>query len=182
LPTSESDSKGKAYALVGGLAIVLIVLILYFVKASQSADPCAQPIRVASGTVEVAVVSDEDINTTYIDRGAYAAFGNSGNEPLLLMSSRQCSARQNGDGQVVYRAEVSMDVSDTAFGKPLLFLEEARYIQLGFLPMPEQSQVAGGEITCIFNSDIVLELSIPEQETADGKVFVRGLELNCGAD
>ena len=75
-----------------------------------------------------------------------------------------------------------MDVSDAAFGKAMRFLEEAEYIQIRFLPMPEQSQVAVGKITCIFNGETVLETNVPAQKTTDGKIFVRGPHLKCGSD
>ena len=127
------------------------------------------------------LITEEDINTTYRDRGAYLAFGK-GNESLLTMLSTQCTAKQQGDGKIVYRAIVNMDVSDAAFGKPVRSLEEAEYIQIGFLPMPEQGQVIAGKITGIINGGTVLETSIPAQETTNGKIFVRGLGLVCGSN
>ena len=183
LPTSKSPSQGKVYALAGGLApIALVILVaLYLTKSSQRDNVCAQSIRTATATIEVTIASGEDINTTYMGRGAYVTFGK-GSESLLLMSSRQCTAKQTGNGQLVYRAVVNMDVSDAAFGKPVCFLEEAEYIQMSFLPMPKQSQVITGKITGIFNGGTVLETGIPAQETTDGKIFVRGLGLNCGPD
>lgn len=183
LSTSKSPSQRGMYALAGGLILVavFILVILYLAKSSQRENACDQPIRTATATVEVTVASNEDINTTYIDRGAYVAFGK-GSESLLMMSSRQCTAKQTGDGQLVYRAVVNMDVSDAAFGKPARFLEEAEYIQISFVPMPKQSQVTEGRITCIFNGGTLLEMSIPAQEITEGKILVRGLGLNCGAD
>jgi hypothetical protein len=46
--------------------------------------------------------------------------------------------------------------------------------------MPKQSQVTEGRITCIFNGGTLLEMNIPAQDITDGKIFVRGLGLNCG--
>lgn len=181
LPTSPSASRGRIYILAGGFALIALVILvaLYLAKSSQQVNKCDQPIRTASATIEVTIASDEDINTTYITKGAYVAFGKGG-ESLLLMSSTQCTAKQTGNGQLVYRAVVNMDVSDDAFGKPVRFLEEAEYIQLSFLPMPKQSQVTTGKITGIFNGGTVLEMNIPAQETTDGKFYVRGLGLKCG--
>ena len=73
----KSPSRGKAYAWVGGLVLValVIVVIWYLAKSSQRDAACNQPIRTATATIEINVTSDEDINTTYIDRGAYIAFG-----------------------------------------------------------------------------------------------------------
>jgi hypothetical protein len=182
LPISKSPPQGKAYTLVSGLALIALVILvtLYLVKSPQKDNKCDQPITTATATIEVTVASDEDINTTYIASSAYLAFGK-GSELLLMMSSRQCSAKQTGNGQVVYRAVVNMEVSDAAFGKPMRFLEEAEYIQLSFLPMPEQSRVVTGKITGIFNGETVLEMSIPAQETTVGKIFVRSPGLKCGS-
>lgn len=184
LSTTKSPSQRGRYALAGGgliLVAVLILVTLYAAKSSQGVNACDQPIRTATTTVEVTVASDEDINTTYLDRGAYVAFGKGG-ESLLMMSSRQCTAKQTGNGKLVHRAVVNMDVSDAAFGKPVRFLEEAKYIQISFVPMPKQSQVIEGRITCIVNGGMLLDMSIPAQEITDGKIFVRGLGLNCGTD
>lgn len=182
-PISKSPPQWKAYALAGGLILVAFIVfaVPYLTRSSQRGNACDLPIRTATATVEVTIASNEDINTTYIDRGAYVAFGK-GNELLLMMTSRECTAKQTGNEQVVYRAVANLDVSDAAFGEPVRFLEEAEYIQIGFLPMPEQSQVIEGRITCIFNGGTLLEMSIPAQETTEGKIFVRGLGLNCGSD
>lgn len=182
LPTSKTPPQGKVY-IAGGIALVALVIfaVWFLTKSSQQDVVCDQPIRTATATIEITVASEEDINTTYLDRGAYLAFGK-GSESLLTMSSRQCTAKQQGDGKIVYRAIVNMDVSDAAFGKPVYSLEEAEYIQIGFLPMPEESQVIMGKITGIFNGGTVLETSIPAQETTNGKIFVGGLGLTCGSN
>jgi len=142
---------------------------------------CDLPLRTATATIEATIASSEDINTAYMTTGAYVAFGK-GNESLLMMTSKECTAKQTGNEQVVYRATTNMDVSDAAFGEPVRLLEEAEFIQISFLPMPEQSQVIEGKITCIFNGGPLLEMSIPGQEITEGKIFVRGLGLNCGSD
>ena len=105
-----------------------------------------------------------------------------GNESLLVMSSRECTAKQTGNGQLIYRAKVSMDVSDSAFGKQVGFLQEAEYIQIEFRPMPEQSQIITGTATGFFNGATLFKVSIPEQQTANGRIFVRGLSFNCEED
>jgi len=181
---AQSPSQGKVYVWVGGPILVALVIfvIWYLATSSRRSAACNQPIRTATATIEITVTSDEDINTTYIDRGAYVAFGRE-SESLLMMSSSQCRARQTGKGQVIYHAVVNMDVSDAAFGKAMRLLEEAEYIQIRFLPMPEQSQVVVGKVTCIFNGgEIVLEMNVPAQKTTEGKIFGRGLHLKCGPD
>jgi hypothetical protein len=116
-----------------------------------------------------------------MDSGAYLAFGK-GSESLLTLSSTQSTAKQKGDGKVVYRAIVNMDVSDTAFRKPVRFVEETEFIQVFFLPMPKQSQVLAGKITGIFNGGAVLEMDIPAQTTTNGIISVGELGLNCGVN
>ncbi len=180
LPTSKAPSRWKIYALGGSLVLVALIVLIswYLTKSPQRDVACGQPIRTATATIEATVASDEDINTTYMTRGAYIAFGK-GSGSLLTMSSRQCTAKQIGNGQVIYRATVNMDVSDAAFGEPVRFLEEAEYIQITFLPMPEQSQVLAGKVTCIINGGAVLETSISAQQITNGRIFVRGLNINC---
>ena len=182
LATSRSPFEENVYTLVGGLTLVALIILVawYLMQSSQRDIACDQPIRTGTATIEITVASDEDVNTTYLDSGAYVAFGKGG-ESLLMMSSRQCTAKQTGDGQIIYRAIVNMDVSDPAFGKSVRSLEEAEYIQISFLPMPEQSQLLAGKVTSILNGEAVLAMSIPAQETTNGKIFVRGLGLKCGS-
>lgn len=183
LPIPKSLRQWKAYALASGLILVafIVFVVLYLTRSSQRGNACDLPLRTATATVEVTIASSEDINTTYMTAGAYVAFGK-GNQSLLVMKSKECTAKQTGNEQVAYRAVANMDVSDAAFGEPVRSLEEAEYIQISFLPMPKQSQVTEGKITCIFNGGTLLEMSIPAQETTEGKIFVRGLSLNCGSD
>jgi hypothetical protein len=57
-------------------------------KRLEAADPVLQPIRTATATVEVQVDSDQQINTTFIDRGGYFALGR-GDKPLLMASGSE---------------------------------------------------------------------------------------------
>jgi hypothetical protein len=151
------------------------------IPATPRGNACDLPLRTATATVEVTIASSEDINTRYVAIDVYVAFCK-GNESLLMMRSTECTAKQTGNEQVVYHAVANMDVSDAAFGEPVRFFEEAEYIQIRFLPMPEQSQVIEGKITCIFNSETLLEVSIPAQDTTEGRIFVRDLDVNCGSN
>ena len=141
----------------------------------QKLDPYEQPIRTATATVQVTIESDEQVNTTYMGQGGYVAFGK-GAEALIIMLDRQCRAKQNGKGQVIYRGVFSMDAAHPASGKPLSFLKEAEYVQIVFKPMPPKSKVVTGEAICILNSQERIEFKILPQQMPNDKIFVRDLK------
>lgn len=160
-----------------GTALVLIGTMgtWYFGKRVEVVAPYRQPIRTATATVEVTIISNEKVNTTYMDSGGYIVFGK-GKEALLVMSSTQCRAWQTGEGKVIYRAVFNMDAADSAVGKPVYSLKEAEYTQINFLPMPKESKVLAGKAICTFNNIVRTEITIPPQETVKGLIFARNLE------
>jgi len=167
---------GKRLILVG-TALVLTGSIgtWYFGKRLESVAPYRQPIRTATATVEVAIISDKKVNTTYMDRGGYIAFCK-GKEALLVMSSTQCTARQTGKGEVIYRAVFNMDAADCAIGKPVYSLKGAKYVQISFLPMPKESKVSVGKAMCTFTNIVRIEITIPPQKTTKDLIFAHNLE------
>jgi len=161
-----------------GTALVFVGSIgtWYFGNQLEIIRPYRQPIRTGTSTVEVVIISREDVNTRYIDGGGYIAFCK-GKEALLVMSSTECTARQTGKGEVIYRAVFNMDATDPAVGEPVNFLKKAaEYVQIRFLPMPEKTKVSAGKVICTFNSEVQVEIIIPPQETVKGLIFVRNLE------
>ena len=161
--------------LIGVLALIVVLASWYLIERSEKVAPYRRPIQTASATVEVIIESEEDLNANYMDRGGYLAFGLD-SQALLTMSSTQCRASQTGEGTVLYRGVFNMDVEDPAAGKPVSFLQEAEYAQIKFLPMPKESKVLGGKATCIFNSEVRIQIAIPPQETTEGRISVRGLK------
>lgn len=160
-----------------GIALTFIGTVgaRYFGKKLQTVGPYRQPIRTATATVEVAVVSSEDINIKYANKGAIIGFGKN-KEPLLVLHSDECSASQSGKNEVIYRAVLNMDATSPVVGKPINSLKKAQYAQIQFFPMPEKNEVSSGKAICTFNSDVQVEIVIPPQETTKGLILVRNLE------
>jgi hypothetical protein len=160
-----------------GTALVLIGTIgtWYFGKRLEAVAPYRQPIRTATSTVEVIILSNENVNSTFMDSGGYIAFGKR-EKPLIIMSSNQCIGKQTGKGKVIYRGVFNMDATDSAVGKPLYFLKEAEFAQVCFFPMPKESKVIEGKAICTFNSIVQIEITIPLQETKEGLIFAHNLE------
>ena len=148
----------------------------YFGNRLEAVRPYRQPIRTATATTEAVIISGEDVNTRHIDRGGYIAFYR-GTERLLAMVSNECTARQTGKNEVIFRAVFNMDATDSAVGKPVGFLKRATdYVQIRFLPMAKKAKVLGGRAICTFNSDIRVEIAIPAQEITNGLIFAHDLE------
>jgi len=144
------------------------------VSLLQDRDPYKQPIRTATVTIEVTIESNEPLDNNYMDRGGYVAFGK-GHDALLVMAGTQCLAKQQGNGQVIYRGVFAMDAAYPASGKPLSFLRDSEFVQISFLPMPPKSKVLKGSAICIFNSQERLEIEIPSQQMVDEKIIVPNL-------
>jgi len=147
----------------------------YFGNRLEAVRPYRQPIRTATATVEVAIVSSEDIRIKYANKGATIGFGKN-KEPLLILRSDECTARQTGQNEVIYGAVLDMDTTSSAAGKPINFLKKTDYVQIKFFPMPEKNKVSTGKVICTLNSDVQVEIIIPPQDTTKGLIFVRDLE------
>lgn len=145
------------------------------IERLEAESPLRRPISAATATVEVSIESEEEINTTYMGSGGYLAFGK-GTKTLLATSSRQCTARQTGNREIIYRAVFTMDAADSAVGRPVSFLKESEYLQIEFKPIPANSKVLGGRVICIINSSLSFEFPIPAQTTRENKIFIRDIE------
>jgi hypothetical protein len=137
-------------------------------------NPAAQPIRTATVTVDLTVESNDQVNTTYMDRGGYVAFGR-GPDALLVMADTESRARQTGQGEVQWRGVFNMDATNSAVGKPVRFLRESEYLQVGFQLLPAKSKIKKGLAVVTINSAVRLEIPIPEQNMEDDKIMVRAL-------
>jgi hypothetical protein len=143
-------------------------------KKVQASDPVLQPIRAAKATVELQVESDDQINTTYMDRGGYFALGR-GNTPILVAGGREAIAKQLGNNRVLWRAVWDMDASDQAVGKQVKFLKEAEFCQITFLMMPKNSKVINGSVRLTINNDVQLDFAIPQQRATEDRIFIRNI-------
>jgi hypothetical protein len=160
-----------------GTSLVLIGTIgtWYFGERLDYVAPYKQPIRTATATVEVTILSDKKVSTTYGTSGGYIAFCK-GEEALLVMSSNQCMAWQTGKGKVIYRTVFNMDAVDSAVGKPIYYLKESEYAQINFRPMSKESKILEGKAICTFNNIVRIEITIPSQEIENGLIFASDLE------
>ncbi len=162
--------------LVGAiLALVGYLGTWYFGQQVEAIAPYMQKIRTATATVEVSILSEEKIYTNYMDRGGYIAFKKN-NQTLLTMSSTKCTAKQTGEGKVIYSAIFDMYAKDKAVGKPVNFIKNSDYIQIEFVPMPEKSKVLSGEAICTFNNNVRIEITILPQEIKEKIISVSDLK------
>jgi hypothetical protein len=143
-------------------------------KKVQASDPVLQPIRAAKATVELQVESDDQVNTTYMDRGGYFALGR-GNKPILVAGGREAIAKQLGNSRVLWRAVWNMDASDQAVGKQVKSLKEAEFCQITFLMMPKNSKVINGSVRLTINNDVQLDFAIPRQQATEDRIFIRDI-------
>jgi hypothetical protein len=167
------------FYIIGLIGLVLALVgywgTWYFGRQAEAIAPYKQKIRTATATVVITISSEEKVNTKYMDRGGYIVFLKN-NQPLLIMSSTTCTAKQTGEGKVIYRAIFNMDAKDKAVGKPVYFIKDSDYIQIEFVPMPEKSKVLSGEAICTFNNNVRIEITILPQETKERKIFVYDLK------
>ena len=105
-----------------------------------------QLIRTAAATVEVIIKSNENVNANYMDQGGYLAFAR-GQDALLVVSATSCLGKQLGGDKVIYRGVFNLDATSEATQKPVLFLKDAEYVQIGFKPMPEKKDILSKWIT-----------------------------------
>jgi len=171
---------GKNLFFVIGLIGAFLVLVgscgtWYFGRQVEATARYKQKIRTATATVEVTILSEEKIYTNYMDSGGYITFKKN-NQTLLTMSSTKCTAKQTGEGKVIYSAIFNMHAKDKAVGKPVYFIKDSDYIQIEFVPMPEKSKVLSGEAICTFNNDVRIEITILPQETKEKKISVSDLK------
>lgn len=134
-------------------------------------NPAAQPVRTGTITVEVVAESTDQVNATFRDRGGYAAFGR-GTEVLMVLAATESRAKQTGQGEVVWRGVFNMDATDPSVGKPVRFLQEAEYLQIGFTQMPPRSKIKRGLAVVTINSSVRLEIPVPEQQMMEDKIMV----------
>ena len=145
-------------------------------KIKNSLDPLKKPISYAVADVEVIIESDEQINTTYGDRGGYLIFVKE-DKSLLMVSDSQSKAHQTGNGELMFTGNFKINNKYSQIGKPVRILEESDFIQIEFLKIPENSIVKDGKASVIINGNLRFEIPIPEQ-TMEGKyIFIKDVEL-----
>ena len=112
--------------------------------------------------------------------GGYLAFVKKRNA-FLIMSSRECSVRWEGEDESVYSAVFTADATQEAMGKPLSILKEADVLQAGFNLIDKGSKITGGRAICTFNNSIQFTLDIPPQETKSNFVLFHNPQVIADA-
>jgi hypothetical protein len=144
------------------------------IEQAEKLNPIAQIIHTGSAVVEMLVSTDQKFSNHFMDSGAYAALCQ-GSEPLMTMASGDSFAVQNGEGEVKWRALISLDLADKSIGKPVRHLRDAEYVQLAFGQLPDGSIIKSGSLVVTLNSAVRLELAIPPQKVAEKRFFIRDL-------
>ncbi len=148
--------------------------VLTGIEQAELVNPNRQPINTGSATVELTIESEQQVNSHFMDRGGYLAFGR-GTETMMVLRSLDCFGTQNGKGEVVWRAVLSLDASDVSIGKTIRSLSEAEFVQIGFTPLAANSRVKGGIAIVTLNSAVRLEIPIPSQRMDEDHIMVREL-------
>ena len=121
-----------------------------------------QLIRTASATIEIIINSSENVDANFMDQGGYLAFAK-GQIPLMIVSATTCIGKQIGGNKVLYRGVFNLDATSEATQKPVLFLKESEYVQIGFKPIPEKKEVLSGKVIVTINNGVRIEFPIPHQ-------------------
>jgi hypothetical protein len=149
------------------------------IEQANLSKPARQLIRTGSATIEVTTNSSDQTNSHFMDSGAYMAFGRAG-EAMLVMRSLDCFGVQNGKGEVVWRAVLSLDANDPSVGKEIRFLQGAGLLELGFSPMPAKAQIKRGLVIVTLNSAVRLEIPIPAQVLEEKRIAIPDLTVIKG--
>ncbi len=178
--TRRHDPRLKTVQLFLIFASIFVLLSRlsssYFENLAATAKPYRQPIRTATATVEIFINSSEPYNRNhFIDEGGYLGFGQ-GTQALLITSAIDCLANQEGGDRVKFRGVFAMTSADPSVGQLVTNLRKSEYVQIEFLPMPKPAHVIGGRAIVLINNDVQLDILIPEQDTNDGKIYVRDLK------
>ncbi len=187
------------FKIIAGVGVILTVIYIGFAvrdrmvgQPEQNQSPMArvepeqnqstvakiedEPILAATATVEIAIRSKEQVNARHPYQGAVLAFGK-GKEALLSMSSEGSRVKQMGTDQVHYSSELNMKASDKAFRQPLSLLQQAEYAQITFEIIPQNSEVLSGTVICIFNNDVSIELTVPQQRMREHLIMIPDIDI-----
>jgi MFS family permease len=167
-------------------AIVCIAIILptwvSLTNIFPSSNPYRQLIRSVSGTVDISVSSNDKTDIIYlIPKGmGDLAFGEKGNA-LLTLSSTAMSAKQTGQGVVIWHGVFDMPATSEATKNSIRFLNHTDTIQIRFGPIPENTVILGGEAIITINNTVRLDFPIPAQTTDNYKaVFISDIQKYLG--
>jgi hypothetical protein len=159
---------------IGRLVVDRREKVISAVLQAEKLNPTRQPVRTGTCTVELVVESNDAVNTHYMDAGGYFAFGK-GHTALMTLAATQSDAKQTGGGEVVWRGVLSLDATDASIGKPIQFLRDAEYGQIGFAVLAAGSKVKKGRAIVTLNSLVRIELSVPPQVMDGDRIMIPGI-------
>jgi hypothetical protein len=110
-----------------------------------------------------------------MDQGGYLAFGK-GQDAIFLVSATTSTGNQIGEARVRYRGVFNLDATSDVTQKPVLFLKEAQYAQIGFAAMAEKMEVLGGKAIVTINSAIRVEFPVPQQKMPKNFITVPDIQ------
>ena len=144
-------------------------------EEAKYTDPYAQPIHSGSAKVVVTIQTSENIDSHFMDRGAYVAFGKGG-QAIMVMNSIDSFGKSNGNNTATYNANVMLDANDVSIGKIVKTLKETEFVQLSFSSFPAKSIVLGGSVICTINGIVRLEVKIPPQQMSKDFIIANDLK------
>lgn len=161
-------------------AIVVIAIILpmwnILINIFPSNNPYRELIRTATATVEVTIRSSEDVNTRYISEGGYLAFMINSSNALLLVSGPECYGKQIGEDRVLYHGTFDLDTIQIYTKNHIYVLKYTEYIQIGFEPIPDNSQILGGKAVVTLNNSVRIEVDIPTQKMTSDYILIKDVQ------
>jgi len=160
-------------------AIVVIAIILpmwnILINIFPSNNPYRELIRTATATVEVTIRSSEEIDGRYITAGGYLAFViKSG--AILLVSSPECFGKQIGEERVQYHGVFDLDTTDIYTKNHIYALKNTEYIQIVFVPIPDNSQVLSGKAVVTINNSVRIEFDVPAQQMTNSNILIKDIQ------
>lgn len=161
----------------GGLQIGRYVVdrrekYLSSIEHTKELSPFNKPIRTGTAKIKIIVASSKQINTRHLDRGCVLFLGQNGTI-LLSMSSIDSFEVQNGNNELIWSANLNLDIQDISIGKQVDFLKNANLLQMGFLLLPPASQIKSGRAIITLNSAVTLTFDIPQQFTLPGQGIIQ---------
>ena len=173
------DTGRTIFVGIGLFGTVLVGLSIYgvhyFTQRIESSSPFRQQILSAMAQIEVVINSDEELNTHFMDGNAYLALGRN-SEQMIVLESPDSYGKQNGNGQVVYRATVVMSPPKSLDGIKVLSLKNIDLAQIFFRNMPEDSEVVEGILALTVNSSVNIVFHILPQTSTNQLVLIRDFD------
>jgi hypothetical protein len=161
---------------LGALSAVLVGLGTWRgIVAGKRIDaeaPLQQPITlaVAKARIKANTLDEIDAPTRSPNRGASLRLVSSEGE-MLVLTTLETLKSPAGPGTALYELDLSLEPGSPAVNRPIGVLREASRAILHMSALPENAQVADGEIILTVNSTITVRLAIQEQ-TATKRILI----------